>query len=169
MCVLYLCIFCQGAYATDQSDIATGLKVWLLVNDRPSGTITVAVIFDASNPNSKADAKTIKEDIDKGIGVPEGLNIVATLVSIADIAQLAKPNIAFVANGVSQDGFDTISKAATVSGILTISADTNCVQANKCVIGVTTQPRVEIYYSPVAAEASRIKFAPAFIMLARQI
>ncbi|HEU5048161.1 MAG TPA: hypothetical protein VFT64_10005 [Rickettsiales bacterium] len=167
--ILCLSAFCSVAYATDQLDISTGLKTWLLVNDRPQGKVTVAVVYDPSNPSSEADGKIIQQDIGTGVGVPGGLNVVSALVPAGDMKAISAAKIAFLATGLSAEALNNISKTAASSGVLTMSADMTCVQANKCVIGIATKPRVDIYYSAVAAEASHISFAPAFVMLARKI
>ncbi|HEU5048558.1 MAG TPA: hypothetical protein VFT64_12030 [Rickettsiales bacterium] len=162
-------LLCQPALATDQLDISTGLKTWLLVNERPTGVIKVAVLFDESNPLSKADAQTIKDDMDKGIGIPGGVEVTAGLVASNDATQLAGARVAFLTDGMSETAIRTAGKTALKAGVLTISTNLNCVAMEQCIIGIISKPRVEIYYSATAAEAAHISFSPAFIMLVRQL
>ena len=159
---------CSPAWATDAQDISIGLKALLLMSDRPSGTVNMAIVYDSANPESKTDAESIKHTIDNGNGVPGGLRLTSRLVSISGIDRLTDVKLAFLASGISPAGFDSISKAAS-SGVLTVSTDTACVRTNKCVLGIESKPRVVIYYSPAAAEAAHISFVSAFLMLVKQI
>lgn len=138
------------------------------MNDRPSGTINVAIVYDSTGPESKADAESIKNKIDNGIGVPSGLKLTSKLISISELDKLADVKLVFLASGVPPAGFEPVSKASS-SGILTISTDLACVRTNKCVLGIESKPRVSIYYSPVAAESAHISFVSAFLMLVKQI
>ncbi len=168
ICFGLLCL-CSPAQATDQRDIATGLKTLLLLTDKMAMPATVAVLYDPTLPDSQEDAETIKNDIENGIGVPGELTLKAQLTSVEVFSPASSAKIAFVAQGLAADSFDRIGRAAAAAGILTMSVDMNCVRANKCVLGIVTRPRVEIDYSPAAAQAAHIVFAPAFIMLAKQI
>lgn len=163
-----LLFICSPAWATDAQDISIGLKALLMMNDRPSGIVNMAVVYDPAVPESKADAESIKNKIDNGVGVPGGLKLASRLVSISESDKLTDVKLAFLASEVSPVGFDAISKAAS-SGILTVSTDTACVRSNKCVLGVEAKPRVAIYYSAAAAEAAHIHFVSAFLMLVKQI
>ncbi len=168
VCV-FLVFICPSAHATDQLDISTGLKTLLLMTNRVSGLIAVAVVFDPANPESRMDAENIRSAIDSGNGVPGGLKMTAELVGYTSFLKSTDAKVAFLAKAIPVSSFDTISATAQSSGILTISTDLDCVKSGKCVLGIMSKPRVEIYYSPAAAEAAHINFAPAFIMLAKQV
>lgn len=157
------------AYATDTLDVATALKTWPFMNNRPSGLIVVAILFDPANPESKTDAESIKSDIEKRTGGAKYINMTAKLVSISDVSALAGASVAFLAKDISPEKFDTINNVAIANHILTVSADLTCVRANKCILGVVSKPRVEIYYSPQAAKAAGISFGSTFNMLVKQI
>jgi hypothetical protein len=164
-----LIFFCATANATDQLDLSTGLKTLLLMTNKIPNPATVAVIYDPADATSKEDAEVIKKNIDDGTGVPNGLKLAAQLVSTADFPKLHDVAVAFLAEGLPPSRLDDISNAAATGGVLTISTDLACVKTSKCVLGVVTKPRVEIYYSPAAAEAAHINFSSAFLMLVKQI
>lgn len=166
---LFLLSMCPGAYATDVLDITTGLKTLLLVNNRQAEDVRVAIVFDPTNSASKSDAETIKSNVDHGAGVPAGLTVTALLVSISNLSSLSQTQVAFLASGLSNADYSLVSSAASSHGVLTISTGTDCVKSNKCILGVITNPRLEIYYSEYAAKKANIKFSDAFIMLARKI
>lgn len=167
-CLAFFCLS-SPSYATDPLDISTGLKTLLLMNEKSSGTVPVAIVYDAGSPESKADAESMKTDIDNGVGVLSGLTLNAYVVSTADIAKISGAKIAFLAKDINSSHFGSIYDIASRNEVLTISTDINCVKANKCILSIVSKPHVEIYYSPAAAEASHISFAPAFTMLVKQL
>lgn len=169
ICMLALVFAPSVTLATDATDIATGLSTLPLMTGRAYGTVPIAVIYDPANEESKADAQNIMKSLEQGIGVPRGLSIDANLVSITEISQLQGTKVAFLAKDINEDRVDSVCEAAGKNGILTISTNINCVRANRCILAVITKPRIQIYYSPVAAEASHISFAPEFIMLVKQL
>lgn len=156
------------ACATDAQDISASLKALLLMNSHPSGNISVAIVFDPLNQESRADAEGIKTIMDNGIGSSSIMKLEPRLVSIADTSRFSDAKVVFLAKGISPAGFEAISKAAS-PGILTISTDIDCVMAHKCVLGITSKPHVTIYYSTVATEAEHISFVSAFLMLVKHI
>lgn len=162
-------LFCHQVLATDALDISTGLKTLLLINNRPPGALVVGIIFDPDIVSSRADAESIKSNIDKGNGVPGGLSLSAQLISTADMKGLTVAKAAFLAKGLLPADYRLIGDAASASGILTISTDLACAESGHCVLGIVTAPRVEIYYNAAAAEASHISFSSAFLMLVKQI
>jgi len=168
ICVL-LVLSSPIAFATDQIDLSVGLKTLFLMNNKISGTVAVAVVFDPVNAESKTDAETIKNNIDSGNGIPNGLTLSAHLVSIHDLEKSPGAKVIFLAKDLSAVNFDAVNRTATATGALTMSTDLECVKTNKCILGIVSRPRVTIYFSETAANASHIGFAPAFLMLVQQI
>jgi hypothetical protein len=164
-----LALFPAVSRATNTTDVSVGLKILFLMQEHYSGVIPVAIVYNANDPGSLDDANNIKKNLDKGVGVPEELAISAYLVSSAQIDKLHGAKLAFLADHISSDGVDSVCDKAGQQGILTISSNISCVRANKCVLGIITKPRVEVYYSAVAAKASHVNFSSAFIMLAKPI
>ena len=157
----------MSAHATEQKDLAVGLKTLPLLTNKLSGTAVAAVVFDPANPASKSDADAIKAALDGGMKAGD-VAISGVLVPVSDLSKLASAKIAFVAQGTSSS-FDKIASAASSNGVLTISTDLDCVKGGKCVLGVVSSPSVEIYYNKAAGDAAKVTFSPAFTMLVKQI
>jgi hypothetical protein len=158
-----------AAGATDQFDIAVALKTLPLLTAKIAGPVIVMVVYDPASPKSKADAEKIKSVFDSGIEAPGDIKLISQLASTTDLSGLSNAKIAFVASGLPAADYADIGAVAGSMGVLTISTDIDCVKANKCVLGITSKPQVQVYYSPAAAEAARISFASAFTMLAKQV
>jgi len=157
-----------SAQATDQKDLTIGLKTFPLLENKIVGNAVAAIIYDPANPSSKADAEAIRAVIDAGLMAPGGVTITAVMVPVSELSKLSTAKLAFVASG-TKGSFDAIGVAAAAAGILTISADLDCVRANKCVLGVVSSPSVEIYYSKHAGDAAKVSFSQAFTMLVKEI
>lgn len=156
------------SFATNAQDISIGLKVLLLVKNF-HGMIPIAIVYNPDFPDSLADATSIKNSIDAGLGITEELTFNAYLVSSKEMNKLLDAKVAFLTDNLLPDGANAVCDTAGKQGILTISGNIGCVKANKCVLGIISKPRVEIYYSPVAAEASHLSFDSAFMMLVKPI
>jgi hypothetical protein len=159
----------SASFAMDAQDISIALRVLLLMEEKYTGSIPVAVVYNPAVPSSLSDAENIKKSIEAGVGMPEELKFNAYLVSVAHADKLSGAKVAFLADNLPSDSASAVCDAAVKEGILTISSNINCVRANKCVVGIISKPSIEIYYSPVAAEASHLSFSSAFIMLVKPI
>jgi hypothetical protein len=170
VCILaFSLLMAHAALATDQQDILVALKTLPLLTTKVTSPATVAVIYDPASNISKADAEAIKSIFDQGLEAPGGVKLNAQLTAVGELSRLAGAKIAFLAHGLPVADYSAISAATSSAGVLTICTDIDCVKGNKCVLGVVSRPQVEVYYSPVAAEAANVSFASAFTMLAKQV
>jgi len=168
-CVLLL-LGTTPSRATTELDLRTGLKALLqVVGEKSVNSSLIAVLYNPNDPNSQADAKAMVDSITKGEVVPLGMKVTAQALTVANYMWANNVKAAFLAQGVPQDSLADVRKISARSGAVTISTDLTCVKMNLCVLGVDTQSSIQIYYSPVAAEASRISFTSEFNMLANQV
>jgi hypothetical protein len=157
------------AYATDQQDLSVALKTLPLLTTKMTSPASVVIVYDPAAPESKQDAEGIKAIIDNGLEAPGDIKLSAQMLSTVDPLKLSGVRIVFMAQGLPARDYDNIASVASAVGALTICTDIDCVRANKCVLGVVSKPRVEVYYSPAAADRSKISFVSAFTMLAKQV
>jgi hypothetical protein len=154
--------------ATDAEDLSVGIKTLPLLTNKITGTATLAIIFDPTNSASKDEASKIKAILDGGFEAPGDLKLIGILVPVSDLKRLEGSKIAVITSGLSAY-FNSINHAAAANNILTISTDLNCVENNKCILGIISKPHVEIYFSKTAADEAQITFGQAFNMLVKQI
>jgi len=159
---------CPVCAATDQADLSVGMKTLPLLTTKITGVATLAIVYDPDNPTSKEEADGIKAVLDSGFEAPGDLKLIGALVPVGNLGKMARSRIAILTGGLSAY-YDAISAAAENNSILTMSTDLNCVKSNKCVLGIASKPRVEIYFSKAAADAAKISFAEAFTMLVKLI
>jgi len=156
------------ARATDPADISVALKTLPLLTNKFTNP-TTAIIYDSANSESRSDAEAIKTALENSTDAPGDLHLVPLLVDINETSKLRGLQLAFIARGIAATQFATTANATANAGILTICTDLNGVKNNSCILGVASKPKVEVYYSPIAAEKAKISFASAFTMLAKQV
>lgn len=159
-------LFAPHAMATTASDVIVGIKTLPLLSDRPSGDIAVALIYNPDSAASKDDADTVMLALNRTTG---DITSKGVMVPVNNLKKLAGTRAAFLMQGV-RGSMDAIYEAANAAHVLTMSSDLSCVRANRCVLGILTggSAPVEIYYSKEAAEAAKVSFVQAFMMLVKR-
>lgn len=131
----------------------------------PSGAISAAIIFEPGNAVSEAEAAAIERagPLSTGKGT-----IHFKRVSVGALGGLAGVRVAFVTSGL-RDSQAQIAAATARLSILTITSDLSCVQAARCIVGISGAPRVQITVNRAASKAANIQFGSAFLMLVKEI
>jgi hypothetical protein len=154
-----------SAHAADQLDLKVGLKTLPLLVNKLSGSALMAVVYDPAIAASKAEADTVVAFVGAGIEAAGGITVTAKAVPVGDLAKQGEAKLVFVTSGLSKS-WDALQGSA--SGMLSMSTDLDCVKANRCVLGIVSQPSVSIYYSKAAADTQKIAFSDAFAMLSKK-
>ncbi|RSU45246.1 hypothetical protein BRX43_19630 [Sphingomonas sp. S-NIH.Pt15_0812] len=89
-------------------------------------------------------------------------------VAVSNLAQMSGTRAAFVTSGLRSYQND-LAETASEQAILTITSDTGCVVAGRCVVGITEGAKTQIVVSKEAARRSRIRFGSAFLMLVKEV
>jgi len=153
--------------APTKKDILVASRALNFITTKPSGTVTASIVFDPASAESKADAESLSAIIGSSLKVGK-VTLSAKMVPVGSLGDMAGSAIAFVAAGTSGH-HDAISSTASGSGVLLASMDLACVQSQKCALGVSTSPKVEIYVSKSAASSAGVEFLPAFLMMVKEV
>lgn len=160
--------FAYGAEAMDRTDLIIGMKTLPLLNTKISGNIKVAIVYDPAQSSSEQEANSLKSIIDSGLDLPGDLSVDGVMVPTTQMGKIAGSRIALITTGLD-NYYNAISATSSQNKILTMSTDLNCVRQNKCVLGIISKPRVEIYYSRIAAENAQISYGEAFTTLIKPV
>lgn len=148
-------------------NVPIAARVVSFLQPPPSGTVTAAILFEPGNAASEAEANAIERSIGSGLSAGRGA-IRARRLSVGAMGSLSGYDIAFVTTGLRAEQ-DEIAAAAAKASVLTISSDPSCVQASRCVVGITGAPKTQIIVNRAAARAAKIRFGSAFLMLVKEI
>jgi len=154
--------------AMDKLDMTVGMKALPLLNNKITGNVKIAILFDPSQADSKKEAEAIKSIIDSGLDLPGDLSVDGFILPTSQLEKMAGSKIAIVTSNLNAH-YNDINSSAGLYGILTMSTDLDCVRSNKCVLGIVSKPRVELYYSRMAADNAKISFGQAFATLLKPV
>jgi hypothetical protein len=145
-------------------NVQVAARVVSFLQPPPNGAVQAAIVFEPGNAVSEADATSIERAI--GGGVAAGRASIRT--RRVPISSLGNYRAAFVTAGL-RDEQPGIAAAAARGSVVTITSDQACVQAARCVVGISSTPRVQITVSRAAARATNVRFGSAFLMLVKEI
>lgn len=149
--------------ATTLNEVKVATRVVDFVATPPRGQTSLAVFYDGQNRISADDAKAILGWLTSGAAAAR-VEFVPTLVDLRHTREIRPFSVAVVADGTDAF-FDRIFSYAQRNHTLTLSSDMGCVRADRCAVGVTGTPRVEVVISHQAADACGIVFSEAFRMM----
>ncbi|KQN90085.1 hypothetical protein ASE95_15380 [Sphingomonas sp. Leaf231] len=162
-CVLSL--FAPAASATLNVPVAA--RVMSFVQPAPSGIIPVAIVYQVGNAGSEFEASEMEHALARS-SVSGQASIRTRRVPVSNLSQLSGSRAAFVTSGL-RNYQSELAETASAQAILTITSDTGCVVAGRCVVGISEGAKTQIVVSREAARRSRIRFGSAFLMLVKEI
>jgi hypothetical protein len=151
----------QAASLTKR-DVLIIAKVLGFLEPAPHGG-TVAVVYAAGTPGSKADADAIASWFGDGLAFGGG-----TVTAKAIEAGSFGAGTGFIAVILAKGAEVASQQAQLAHGMLTITAADSLVRSGQCVMVVHSEPRVDITISHHAADAAGVAFTAAFGMLVHE-
>jgi hypothetical protein len=132
----------------------------------PAGVVNAGIVFEPGNAASEAEAAAIEQQVGTGLVSGRG-TIKVRRVPANALGGLAGLRVAFVTSGVRDQ--QQLAAVTARGSILTITSDLGCVQAGRCVVGITGGAQPQITVSRAAAKAASVRFGSAFLMLVKEI
>lgn len=132
----------------------------------PTGEVTIGIVYAPGNPQSAKEA----EDLQKlmGDGLKAGAMVLKpTLVKIDEVAG-ADVGAFLLTEGVGADA-GKLAAATKAKQKPCITTDIPQVQSGACVMGIKSEPKVEIIVNKAAAADSGIGFAASFRMMITEL
>ncbi|QXT35412.1 YfiR family protein [Sphingomonas sanguinis] len=148
-------------------NVPVAARIISFVQPAPVGNIPVAIIYQPGNAGSEAEASDMERALLHG-GTFGRVTFRSRRVPVADLGQMSGARAAFVTSGLRSYQAD-VAAAASAQAILTITSDTSCVSAGRCVVGITEGNKTQIVVSREAARRNHIRFGSAFLMLVKEI
>ena len=153
------------AHADPAKDLQVAGRALTFLENGPSGRAVLGVVFDPSKPASVAEKNAVMAAIGGGYAAGT-VTLVGKPVEADDVAGVAGVNALFVTGGVN---YAAVGAAAKARKIVTIGSGPACVNTGACVMGVSTDPKVEIVVNKSAAAAVGVAFKAAFRMMIKEI
>ena len=152
-------------YITDK-DLQVAVRTFSFAYGMPKGDLDIDIVYDPSNPVSTSDANQLRDVIGSG-GVFSSRTIKAKMVPISEMGSM-KSRIAYITHGL-QEKYGDLLQSAKSNKMLTFSTDFQCVENQKCVMGVTADPTIKIEISRSATATSELEFSQALKLMIREV
>ena len=160
-----LCSAQTPVYVTDK-DLQVAVRAFSFVYGMPKGDIQIEVVYDSGNPVSAGEAEQLGKLIGNG-GMFANREVTAKMVSVAQMGSTGN-KIAYVTHGLEQK-YDALLQQAKAEKMLTFSTDFQCVETQKCVMGVVASPSIKMEISRAATDASSLEFSQALKLMIREV
>lgn len=166
LCVLFVValmgVWSTQAHADTKKDFDLLAKAVSFIKNGPKGDVSMAVVFDPASGKSVSHADAVMRAVGGGVK-GGGLTLKAKKVLAGSVAK-SNAKVFFVTKGLKNHYTKVLNKAVSAGG-LTASTDTDCLDANACVLVVKTKPSVDIMVSTAASAKTGTEFASAFSMM----
>jgi hypothetical protein len=154
-----------SAHADSAKDLQVAGRALTFLENGPTGRAVLGVVFDPAKPASVAEKNAVMAAIGGGYSAG-ALTLTGKAVEAGDVAGAAGVNALFITGGVNYANVGAVAKARK---LVTIGSGPACVSSGACVMGVTTDPKVEIIVNRSAAAAVGVAFKAAFRMMIKEI
>ncbi|HWL21692.1 MAG TPA: hypothetical protein VNS33_18605 [Bradyrhizobium sp.] len=132
----------------------------------PTGEVVIGIVYAPGNPQSAKEAEDVQKLI--GDGLKAGAIVLKPLlVKIDDVAG-ADVGAFLLTEGVGAQA-SALAAAAKAKQKPCVTVDIAQVRSGVCVMGVKSEPKVEITVSKAAAADSGISFAASFRMMITEL
>lgn len=132
---------------------------------QPSGTITLAVIYDGADTRSRDEADAIAALLGNGLAVSD-LTLRPVLVEQARLGDIHGYGALITTGGIDQR---LLAAGLKEQGIPCLTMHLEQVEHGACVVAIRSMPSVSIVVSKVNASLAGVRFATAFLMMVREI
>lgn len=150
------------SFATpNEREISALTKIISMSKDIPAGKVDMAVVYDASVPESSESLNQLTTLMESMF---EGPRHTISLVPITadSLFSVSKYKVVFLTDGLTEDVMQQIKRISIDNRILTMSTNLACVYNDTCVIGIEHDQFMNIILSNNVYKASKLRFNAAF-------
>lgn len=164
----YFCSPSQIAQADEMSikDLGVAARSLAFLAQRNTSELRTIIIYAPEQESSRREAEAIASILSNSFSAGKVRLIASAPVMIAasNLSAMENRDVAFVTGSLGA-WHSTIAEASARRKIVTVSNDLSCVTSGHCVLGVRSEPRVQVIINRKLAERSSIEFAPGFRLL----
>jgi hypothetical protein len=148
-----------------QTDLKIVARALSFMQEPLTGTVRVGILYSPSSNLSREQAESLQRMLGSGLKVGN-VELKPVLVPLGDAAA-ANVDIFLLTENVGK----AEAEAAGIHGMKRpcVTTDISKVQSGICLMGVRTQPRVQIVVNRAAAAASGVTFATVFRVMITEI
>jgi hypothetical protein len=153
------------SHADPAKNLGVAGRALTFLENGPSGSAVLGVVFDPAKPASVAEKNAIMGALGSGYAAG-ALTLTGKAIDASAVGGASGVAALYVTGGVN---YAAVGAAAKGKKLITIGSDPACVQSGACVMGVSTDPKVDITVNRAAAAAVGVAFKAAFRMMIKEI
>jgi len=150
-----------------KTDVQVAARALSFVTGPLSNTVRVGIVYAAGSPGSVRQAQSLRGMLADGlrIGALElrPVLIDATVVASADV------DLFFLTEFVPPDETPNLLADGTRRPVLCVTTDIAQVRSGNCIMGVRSQPKVEVFVNRAAASLNDITFSTVFRVMITEL
>jgi hypothetical protein len=154
-----------GAEITE-TDVLVAARALSFLQSPPSGEVRVGIVYSPGEPRSVEEADQLQQILAGGLKVGN-LTMTPFKVKVDELASI-NVQLLWLTADIGRDG-ERVADASKAKQIPCITVDIAAVHNGACVMGVSSQPRVEIIVNRAAAAKINMSFATVFRLLVTEI
>ena len=151
-------------------DLAVAARSLAFLSQRATGELRTVIIYAPDQEASRREAEAIASILSGGFTAGR-VRLIASppvLIAASNLSALENKDVAFVTGSLGA-WHAAIAEASARRRIVTVTNDLACVISGNCVMGVRSEPRVQVVINRKLAERSSIEFAPGFRLLVTEL
>lgn len=152
-------------HADPAKDLAVAGRALTFLENGPTGRAVLGVVFDPSKPGSVAEKNAIIAALGSGYAAG-AVTLIGKPVEASAVGGVSGVAALYITEGVN---YGAVGAAAKGKKLVTVGSDPACVKSGACVMGVATDPKVDITVNRAAAAAVGATFKAAFRMMIKEI
>jgi hypothetical protein len=133
----------------------------------PTGEVNIAIVFAPGNPQSAKEATDLQAMLGSGLKAGN-LTLKPVMVKIDELGSAGDVAAFLLTEGVGADAAK-VGEATKAKQKPCLTVDMAQVQSGACVMGIKSEPKVEIVVNKASAAASGISFGAAFRMMITEL
>ncbi|MDQ0464832.1 hypothetical protein QO010_002616 [Caulobacter ginsengisoli] len=157
--------FPLASHADPAKNLAVAGRALTFLENGPSGSAVLGVVFDPSKPGSVAEKNAIMAALGGGYAAGS-LKLTGKPIEVSAVGGASGVAALYVTSGVN---YAAVGGAAKARKLITIGSDPACAASGACVMSVATDPKVDIVVNRATAAAVGVAFKAAFRMMIREI
>ncbi len=149
-----------------RKDMQVAVRAFSFIYGMPEGAIQIEVVYDPNDAASMTEARELENIIARN-NTFASRKVTAKLVTVGAIGTTGS-HFAYITHGLEQE-YPRLMAEARSHKMLTFSTDFKCVDSQSCVMGVESEPSINIEISRAATVASGVQFSQALELMVREV
>jgi hypothetical protein len=150
-----------------KTDMQVAARALSFVSDPLSGTVRVGIVYAETSPRSVRQAQALRNMLAAGLRIGT-VELRPVLIESASTAN-ADVDLFFLTEYIPADETPVLLSDRVRRPTLCVTTDISQVRSGACIMGVRSQPKVEVFVNRAAASANDVTFSTVFRVMITEL